>query len=119
MTEELRPGPTETTVKWAIGTVSAELAGLSGARTRRWTADMTEDGGLLIRKIKNRGTKRIITASPGIEGSLIPEARITVLDVESGELINEGPRPRRILRDAVRQIFPDRAAIRAEVERSL
>ncbi len=119
MTEGRRPTPTEAIVRHSTQTAQGELAGASGIRTRRWTLDLTQDGGLLIRRLKNGATQRLITVSPGSPDTLIPEARITVLDLESGNIINEGQKPRRILRSAIRQIFPDRTAIQDESNRTL
>lgn len=115
---ERKPTTTADAVTHAVGTVKAELAGLSGANTRRWMVDLTPDNGLLIRRLRHGRTQRIITASQGTPGSLVTDARITVLDLETGKILNEGPKPRRILRDAVRQIFPDRTAIHDDLNRT-
>lgn len=111
---------TEEAVKDAAEITRAELHQMTGAHNDRWAIEVKPDEDYVtIWEMRNKETIRLIIASPATkeseDGTPARPARITVQDLENGTLVNTGRAPIRDLEEAMRSIFPDRAAIHGEI----
>ncbi len=111
---------TEEAVKDAAEITRAELHQMTGAHNDRWAIEVKPDEDYVtIWEMRNKETIRLIIASPATkeseDGTPARPARITVQDLVNGTLVNTGRAPIRDLEEAMRSIFPDRAAIHDEI----
>lgn len=111
---------TDTAVKDAAQKARAELQGLNGGHDSKWAIEVKPDEDYVtIWETSDKKTVRLIIASPATreseDGTPARPARITVQDLENGTLVNTGRAPIRDLEEAMRSIFPDRAAIHDEI----